>query len=156
MAWMASLPAAWPPSLATRGVTRECVRQWCFDLILRLSDFTAWRPILGQRFHSQFGPPPFDPVSIGLAILLARWREREWSDSRTELRSRERGLGYCRRFGFNPDDLPSKSTVRMAMTHTSKVWVLACADSLVQGLMAYDLCRTIPPFPAIRPNGAPV
>ncbi len=45
-----------------------------FDLILRLFDFSAWRPILAQRFRSQFGPPPFDPVSLGLAWLLALWR----------------------------------------------------------------------------------
>ena len=79
-----------------------------FDLILRLFDFTAWRPILGQRFHSQFGPPPFDPVSIGLAILLARWHQWQWSQLRTELCSRERGQGYCRRLGFDPQDLPSE------------------------------------------------
>ena len=43
-----------------------------FDLVLRLFDFSAWRPILGQRFTSLFGPPPFDPVSLGLAWLLVR------------------------------------------------------------------------------------
>jgi hypothetical protein len=36
-----------------------------FDLILRLFDFSAWRPILGQRFASQFGPPPFDLSRVG-------------------------------------------------------------------------------------------
>ena len=45
-----------------------------FDLILRLYDFSAWRPILGQRFASQCGPPPFDPVSLGLGWLFALWR----------------------------------------------------------------------------------
>ena len=29
-----------------------------FDLVLRLFDFTPWRPILGQRFSSHLGPPP--------------------------------------------------------------------------------------------------
>ena len=53
-----------------------------FDLILRLFDFSAWRPILAQRFASQMGPPPFDPVSVGLAILLARWRQ--WAASSSE------------------------------------------------------------------------
>ena len=43
-----------------------------FDLVLRLFDFSPWRPILAQRFRSQLGPPPFDPVSIGLGALLAR------------------------------------------------------------------------------------
>jgi len=45
-----------------------------FDLVIRIFDFSPWRPILGQRFSSNFGPPPFDPVSIGLAWLLVRWR----------------------------------------------------------------------------------
>jgi len=35
-----------------------------FDLLLRLFDFSAWRPYLAQRFRSQYGPPPFDPVSV--------------------------------------------------------------------------------------------
>ena len=53
-----------------------------FDLVLRLVDFSAWRPILGQRFSSNLGPPPFDPVSIGLAWLLLRWRNCSlvWSE----------------------------------------------------------------------------
>jgi hypothetical protein len=29
-----------------------------FDLVLRLFDFSPWRPILAQRFCSQLGPPP--------------------------------------------------------------------------------------------------
>lgn len=37
-----------------------------FDLALRLFDFSAWRPYLAQRFRSQLGPPPFDPLSLGL------------------------------------------------------------------------------------------
>jgi len=37
-----------------------------FDLLIRLFDFSPWRPILGQRFSSGFGPPPFDPVSISV------------------------------------------------------------------------------------------
>lgn len=123
-----------------------------FDLILRLLDFTAWRPILGQRFHSQFGPPPFDPVSIGLAILLARWRRWEWSDLRTELCSRERGLGYCRRLGFDPEDPPSESTFRMALGDTAEACFLQCADSLAQGLMAYSLMPTHSTFPGDPPE----
>ena len=51
------------------------------------------------------GPSPFDPVSIGLAWLLVRWRDWGWSDLLTELQSRERGLGYCQRLGFSPDAL---------------------------------------------------
>lgn len=123
-----------------------------FDLILRLFDFTAWRPILGQRFHSQFGPPPFDPVSIGLAILLARWHQWQWSQLRTELCSRERGQGYCRRLGFDPQDLPSESTFRMAVGDAAEVHFLQCADSLVQGLMAYGLLPTHSTFPGDPPE----
>ena len=40
-----------------------------FDLILRLYDFTAWRPILGQRFASHMGPPPFDPRQPGPGLV---------------------------------------------------------------------------------------
>ncbi len=123
-----------------------------FDLGLRLFDFTPWRPILGQRFHSQFGPPPFDPVSIGLAILLARCKGWEWSDLRTELCSRERGLGYCRRLGFDPEDLPSESTFRMATGDTGEACFLQCADSLAQGLMAYGLIPTHSTFPGDPPE----
>ena len=90
-----------------------------FDLILRLFDFSAWRPILGQRFPSQFGPPPFDPVSLGLAWLLALWRGWSWPQLVTELHSPERGQGYVRRLGFRPDDLPSASTLRMALDDTA-------------------------------------
>ena len=52
-----------------------------FDLVLRLFDFSAWRPVLAQRFRSHMGPPPFDPVSIGLGILLARWKRWGWRAS---------------------------------------------------------------------------
>ena len=49
-----------------------------FDLVLRLFDFSAWRLILAQRFRSHLGPPPFDPVSVGLAVLLARYKRWGW------------------------------------------------------------------------------
>ena len=52
-----------------------------FDLSLRLYDFSAWRPILGQRFASHMGPPPFDPVSLGLTWWLALWRGWDWRSS---------------------------------------------------------------------------
>ena len=42
-----------------------------FDLALRLFDFSPWRPYFAQRFKSQLGPPPFDPLSLGLAAYLA-------------------------------------------------------------------------------------
>jgi len=123
-----------------------------FDLLLRLFDFSPWRPILAQRFRSHMGPPPFDPLSIGLAILLARWKRWSWPTLVTELRSRERGAGYCRRLGFDPDDVPSASTCRMALARTDETWVLQCADSLALSLMAYGLLPTQSTFPGDPPQ----
>jgi hypothetical protein len=123
-----------------------------FDLILRLFDFSAWRPILAQRFASHLGPPPFDPVSLGLAILLALWRTWTWSDLLTELHSRERGQGYCQRLGFDPADLPCASTFRMALGETKEVWMGQCADSLALGLMAYGLIPNRSTFPDDPPE----
>ncbi len=82
-----------------------------FDLILRLYDFTAWRPILGQRLRSHLGPPPFDPVSLGLAWWLALWQGWDGPKLMTELHSSERGQRYLRRLGFRPDDLPGESAL---------------------------------------------
>lgn len=118
-----------------------------FDLVLRLVDFTPWRPILGQRFSSHFGPPPFDPVSIGLSWLLVRWRNWKWPTLVTELHSKERGLGYCRLLGFDPNDLPVESTFRMALKNTQPTWLLQCEDSLILGLMAYGIIPTSSTFP---------
>lgn len=124
-----------------------------FDLILRLFDFSAWRPILGQRFASQYGPPPFDPVSIGLGILLARWRDWSWSTLVTELKSQERGRAYCRRLGFQPHDLPAASTWRTAMNRTKEAWLIQCADAVVGGLMAVGLIPTESTFPGAAGSG---
>lgn len=118
-----------------------------WDLILRLFDMSAWRPILGQRFCSRMGPPPFDPVSIGLALLLACWKRWKWSTLLTELHSPERGRGYCRRLGFDPMDLPGESTFRMALYHTDTSWIQQCADSLALSLMAYGLIPSHSTFP---------
>jgi hypothetical protein len=38
--------------------------------MLRLFDFTPWRPYFAERFRSQYGPPPFDPLSLGLGMFL--------------------------------------------------------------------------------------
>jgi hypothetical protein len=46
-----------------------------FDLCLSLFDTSAWRPYFGTRFKSHFGPPGFDPLSLGLAMLLAIYRK---------------------------------------------------------------------------------
>jgi hypothetical protein len=118
-----------------------------FDLVLRLFDFSGWRPYLAQRFRSQLGPPPFDPLSIGLCFLLARWRGWGWSQLLTELHSPERGQGDCRRLGFDPNELPCASTLRMAFSNTQPDWLLACEDSLAKALMAYELIPTRSTFP---------
>jgi hypothetical protein len=118
-----------------------------FDLVLRLFDFGAWRPLLAQRFRSHMGPPPFDPVTIGLAALLARYKGWGWPTLLTELHSAERGAGYCRRLGFAPHDLPCASTFRMALHDTHQAWILQCADSLASSLMAHGLIPTHSTFP---------
>jgi len=123
-----------------------------FDLVLRLFDFGAWRPILAQRFRSQLGPPPFDPVSIGLAALLARYKGWGWPTLLTELHSSERGEGYCRRLGFAPHDLPCESTFRMALHDTKETWVQHCTDSLALSLMAYGLIPTHSTYPGDPPE----
>ena len=123
-----------------------------FDLLLRLFDFSAWRPILAQRFRSHMGPPPFDPVRIGLSLLLARWKRWYWPTLCTELYSDDRGRGYCRRLGFFPHDLPCESTFRMAVDKTEEPWMLQCADSLALSLMAYGLIPTHSTFPGDPPT----
>ncbi len=123
-----------------------------FDLILRLYDFSAWRPILGQRFRSHLGPPPFDPVSLGLAWWLALWRGWEWPKLMTELHSSERGQGYLRRLGFRPEDLPAESTVRTALAATPPAWFVQCADSLALSLLAAGLIPDHATFPFDPPQ----
>jgi hypothetical protein len=145
----------------------EVLRLDEFDLMLRLFDFSPWRPYLAQRFHSQYGPPPFDPLSLGLGMLLAHYQSWDWERLVQELRSPMRGGEYGRRLGFlglsaktgDPQDLPAPSTFRMAFAHTQLDWFTAChrscrehagarrQDSLVQGLMAYHLIPTYSTFP---------
>lgn len=123
-----------------------------FDLVLRLFDFSPWRPILAQRFASHFGPPAFDPVSLGLGTLLARWRGWNWSTLHRELHSAERGQGYCRRLGFDSRDLPAVSTWRMALEGTTAEWWQQCADSLALGLMALAIIPDRSTFPGDPPQ----
>ena len=130
----------------------EVLRLDEFDLLLRLFDFSPWRPYLAQRFHSQYGPPPFDPVSLGLGMLLAHYQSWDWVRLVQELRSLTRGQEYCRRLGFDPADLPAPSTFRMAFANTQLDWFTVCQDSLVQGLMAYQLIPTHSTFPGDLPE----
>jgi len=125
-----------------------------FDLMLRLFDFSPWRPYFAQRFRSQLGPPPFDPLSLGLGIFLAHHQKWDWARLARELRSPARGLDYSRRLGFDPSNLPVESTFRtpalqqtqcgasVAFTETNTDWFTDCQTSLVLGLMAYQLIPT--------------
>ena len=49
-----------------------------FELMLRLFDFTPWRPYFAARFRSQYGPPSFDPLSLGLGMFLAYHQRWDW------------------------------------------------------------------------------
>ena len=121
-----------------------------FELMLRLFDFTPWRPYFAARFRSQYGPPSFDPLSLGLGMFLAYHQRWDWQRLVAELKSPTRGQDYCHRLGFNLDDLPSPSTFRVAFNQTASDWFTACQDSLVQALIAYQLIpknSTIPADP---------
>jgi hypothetical protein len=141
----------WLPPNAMRSAA-DLVGLDDFDLVLRLFDFTAWRPILAQRFRSHFGPPPFDPLSLGLATWLARWHNWSWPQLVTALASPERGQGYCQRLGFDPQDLPAASTLRTALDDTEPSWCQQCHDSLAQGLLALGLIPRHSTFPADPPE----
>jgi hypothetical protein len=130
----------------------ELLRLDEFDLLLRLFDFSPWRPYFAQRFHSQYGPPPFDPLSLGLSMFLTHYQTWDWARLVQELNSPTRGQEYCRRLGFDPADLPAASTFRMAFGQTHLDWFTACQDSLVQGLMAYQLIPTRSTFPGDPPD----
>ena len=118
-----------------------------FDLLLRLFDFSPWRSYFAQRFQSQYGPPPFDPLSVGLGMFLAHYQSWDWARLVQELHSVTRGGEYCRRLGFEQSDLPVPSTFRVAFGQTDLGWLTNIQDSLVQGLMAYQLIPTQSTFP---------
>jgi len=138
-----------PPEETTRA---ELIGLDEFDLMLRLFDFTPWRPYFALRFSSQLGPPPFDPLSLGLSLYLAVYQDWGWNRLHQELSSPDRGPGYCRRFGFDPADIPAASTFRMALQQTQPDWFAACQTSLAQGLMAYALMPTCSTFPGDVPE----
>ena len=79
-------------------------------------------------------------------------RNWEWEQLVTELRSPERGAGYCLRLGFLPQDIPCSSTFRMAYQHTSVDTFQACQDSLMHALMASGLIPTQATFPDDPPT----
>lgn len=118
-----------------------------FDLCLALFDFSPWRPYFGARFKSCFGPPPFDPLSLGLAMFLARYRDWDWETLATELHHPSRGRGYRQALGFHKNDLPCASTFRMAFQNTPQNWLSACQDSLLLAFMAYGLIPSHSTFP---------
>jgi hypothetical protein len=123
-----------------------------FDLCFLLFDFSPWRPYFAARFKSQFGPPPFDPLSLGLAMFLAIYRKWDWATLASELRQENRGLDYRRTLGFQPDDLPCASTFRMACLNTPENWFCSCQDSLQLGLTAYGLIPNHSTFPDDPPD----
>lgn len=123
-----------------------------FDVILRLFDFTAWRPLFAQRLRSHLGPPPFDPLSIGLGIMLARAKRWSWPQLVQELHSKERGQGYCQRLGIRRDDIPSESTWRDATHALSEDVFRQCQQSLVWALQAYALVPQASTFPGDPPS----
>jgi len=123
-----------------------------FDLCLCLFDFSAWRPYFGVRFKSHFGPPGFDPLSLGLAHAVGDLSQVGLGQPGDELCQSERGHGYRQALGFQENDLPCASTFRMACQNTSENWLLACQDSLLSGLMAYGLVPSHSTFPEDPPD----
>jgi hypothetical protein len=123
-----------------------------FDLCLALFDFSPWRPYFGTRFKSRFGPPGFDPLSLGLATLLARYRGWDWATLASELRHADRGRSYRRTLGFARNDLPCASTFRMACQNTPQNWLRTCQDSLLHAFLAYGLVPSRSTFPEDPPG----
>lgn len=123
-----------------------------FDLILRLFDFSAWRPLFAQRLRSHLGPPCFDPLSIGLGILLTRVKKWGWPELIRELHSAERGQGYCRRFGIARDDIPSEATFRDTAKVLPEEVFRQCEQSLVVAFSAYGFIPTHSTFPSDPPE----
>jgi hypothetical protein len=112
-----------------------------FDLCLTLFDFSPWRPYFGARFKSHFCPTAFDPLSLGLAMLLARYRSWDWRTLASELHHPERSHGYLRALGFQENDLPCASRFRMACQNTPG------EDSLLQAFLANGLIPSHSTFP---------
>ena len=88
-----------------------------FDLVLRLVDFSALRPLLAWLlgWTSARGQVPFDPVST---FLFLGWQiVNRWSRAQA-LRNLEdpRYADYARRFGFQNGAFPTEGGVRYFLT----------------------------------------
>ncbi|TLM98147.1 hypothetical protein FDZ71_17505, partial [bacterium] len=85
-----------------------CQRYSDFDLLLRLVDFSALRPVLAQRlgWTSARGWKPFDPVSV---FLLLGWQiTNGWNRTQTLRNLRDpRYADYAQRFGFHDGCFPT-------------------------------------------------
>ena len=90
-----------------------CQRYSDFDLLLRLVDCSALRPVLAQRlgWTSARGWKPFDPLSI---FLLVGWQiTNAWSRTQTLRNLRDpRYADYAQRFGFRDGCFPTEGGVR--------------------------------------------
>jgi hypothetical protein len=87
-----------------------------FDLVLRLVDFSALRPVLAQLlgWTSARGRPPFDPLSLFLLVswqVVNGWRR---ADLLRHLKD-PRYADYRQRFGFQDAD-PTEGGVRYFLT----------------------------------------
>ena len=153
-AWQERVCRSYYQWLAPDGIhsSADLVSMDPFDLCLALFDFSPWRPYFGARFKSHFGPPGFDPLSLGLAIFLGRYRCWDWASLANELRHAERGRDYRRSLGFLKNDLPCASTLRMACQNTPENWLLACQNSLLQAFLAYGLAPSHSTFPGDPPE----
>jgi hypothetical protein len=88
-----------------------------FDLLLRLVDFSALRPLLAYLlgWTSAQGKVPFDPVSM---FLLISWRlVNSWSRAQALRNLRDpRYADYAAAFGFREGDVPTEGGVRHFLT----------------------------------------
>jgi len=106
-----------PPAYQSR-TCRSCYHWQAPDQIHSSADLASMTPYFGTRFKSHFGPPGFDPLSRGLAMLLAIYRKWDWASLANELRQETRGQDYRQSLGFQENDLPCASTFRMACQNT--------------------------------------
>ena len=88
-----------------------------FDLLLRLVDFSALRPVLAQLlgWTSARGHIPFDPVSI---FLLIGWQiTNNWKRAKVLRNLRDpRYADYVARFGFENGVFPTEGGLRHWLT----------------------------------------